>query len=291
MFWSWGWRQHSRSHSFFFSSSSSPSSPCITSTVSTSSPSCRDDILITTELSALSDTISSMSWTAVRRIGERRWVGEGGGTGTWKGQNFNFFHSFTLFLFYFLHFLVSVCFCLLFFVTYRKITMEIKHFLYTVKPRVPLLTPPAVWLSSHLWTVTWFVRFSQFGECSLDSCLLRHLECCLEHFGGVRSRWDHLLWLFTLILLFRLLVLRQHHPANTEEWEEDRQTDTDRQSDGLVDWMDRDRRWMDGGQSRQTDRQKDRPVGFRTTTCSTSTRPAAASCSDWTGAEWPERAD
>ncbi len=65
---------------------SSPPGPGVTSTVSTSSPSCRDDILMTTELSAVSDTVSSSSRTRARGTGERRCTGEGGGTGNWEGQ-------------------------------------------------------------------------------------------------------------------------------------------------------------------------------------------------------------
>lgn len=74
----------SLSFSFSFSSSSSFSpSPWATSTIRTSSPAWRGVIRITTELSALSDTASSMSWTADRRMSVRRCLGEGGGTGTW----------------------------------------------------------------------------------------------------------------------------------------------------------------------------------------------------------------
>lgn len=56
-------------------------------------------------------------------------VKEGGWEPDRDKTQLNFFHSFTLFLFYFLHFLVSFLFRLLFFVTYRKITTELKHFL------------------------------------------------------------------------------------------------------------------------------------------------------------------
>lgn len=136
-------------HSSF---STSPSSR-VTSTIRTSSPACRDVILITTELSVLSDTVSSTSWTVGRRIGVRRCVGEGGGTEICEEQN-RFF--------------------------------EPKNFsphqqLFTPVSWRPLqsasLTPLTL---SHLWSISLFVRFSQFGKRSFNSRLLRHLQRCPE---------------------------------------------------------------------------------------------------------------
>lgn len=56
-----------------------------TSTVRSSSPSCRGVILMMTELSAVSATDSSLSSRAERGTGERRCIGEGGGTGEMGG--------------------------------------------------------------------------------------------------------------------------------------------------------------------------------------------------------------
>lgn len=70
--------------SLFFSYPSSSSGA--TSTERSSSPSRRGVILMRTELSAVSATASSSSLAAVMGIGERRCIGEGGGTGEMEGR-------------------------------------------------------------------------------------------------------------------------------------------------------------------------------------------------------------
>lgn len=76
---------HSFSHFFSVLVGSSMStwttSDGLTSTESVSSPSTRGVMRMITVLSVVSDTMSSSSGTRGRGIGERRWMGEGGGIG------------------------------------------------------------------------------------------------------------------------------------------------------------------------------------------------------------------